>query len=244
MRNLFQSVAYAFLYLFHPRVIWMVLIPPVISLLLVGGIGWSLWGPLSEFIQSNVHLAGFVSKVTEGWISWSPEDMEWLSIGLMVALGLMVGIPLILMISLTLTSVLAQPVILKLLAQEYPQLEKRGVSLSASLKNALKWTVIYVFLWVLTLPLWIVPGMAFFVPILLNTFLHYKVFTYDSLSEHASKEEIQSLMDTRKEIFLGLGLVCSLLLMIPFFFIVAPLFASLSFVRLSFMELTEHRSQA
>jgi hypothetical protein len=243
MKNILRSIGLAFVYLFHPKVFWIVLIPPFFALILISILGYFSFEPLREYIQGSDWLSRWIAQISQGWINWSSEDLHWLTIGLFLALFLMIGIPLILILSLTLTSVLAQPLILRLLSTEYPQLQKNGVGFRASLANALKITLAYGALWFLTLPLWIVPGLAFFIPILLNTFLHYKLFTFDSLADHASQDEINELLKTRKEVFLFLGLFCSLMLMVPLFFVIAPVFASLAFVRLSFLELTEFRSQ-
>lgn len=242
MKNFFRSIGLGFAYLFHPKIFWIVLIPPLFAVLLISILGYFAFEPLQVYIQGSDWLSKWIAQISQGWINWSSEDLHWLTIGLFLALFLMIGIPLILIISLTLTAVLAQPVILKILSAEYPNLQKRGVGFQASLKNSLKVTVSYGVLWFITLPLWVVPGLAFFVPILLNTFLHYKLFTFDSLSDHASQDEISELLKTRKEIFLFLGLFCSLMLMVPLFFVVAPVFASLAFVRLSLIELTDFRS--
>lgn len=219
------------------------MVPPAFALLVISVFGYFAFEPLQSLIQGSDWLSRGIAQVSQGWINWSSQDLHWLTIGLFLALFLMIGIPLILILSLTLTSVLAQPMILRLLSTEFPELKKQGVGFRASVVNALKVTLAYGALWFLTLPLWIIPGLAFFIPILLNTFLHYRLFTFDSLADHASQSEIKELLKTRKEVFLFLGLFCSLMLMVPLFFLVAPVFSSLAFVRLSLLELTEFRSQ-
>ena len=68
------------------------------------------------------------------------------------------------------------PVVNYLTEREFQGIEKKGDSgMVMSLWVTLKAVVIFLIAWVVTLPLWLIPGMAFVLPILLTAYLLMRI---------------------------------------------------------------------
>ena len=61
-----------------------------------------------------------------------------------------------------------------------------------SLLNAIVALAIFIAIWVLTLPTWLI-GVGVIVPFVAAAYLNQQLFRYDALSEHASREEMKML---------------------------------------------------
>jgi hypothetical protein len=94
----------------------------------------------------------------------------------------------------------------------FPNLEKKkGGSVVGSIFNSLKATSLYLCFFILTIPLLIIPGMQILLPLILNSYLTKKVFSYDILQDFASTEERQRLLSEKKTDLQVLGVVTSFL---------------------------------
>jgi CysZ protein len=152
--------------------------------------------------------------------------------------------PLIQATALLITAFIAVPRMLGLVAAErYPQLErKRFGSVLGNLWNALSATVIYVLLWLASLPLWlfVLPGVV--LGVLINGWLNARLFRYDALAEHANREEYAALRARAGGRFYGLGLVAALIQLVPLLNLVSPVYSGLSFIHFGLAELARLRA--
>jgi uncharacterized protein involved in cysteine biosynthesis len=85
-------------------------------------------------------------------------------------------------------------------------------------------------LWLLTLPLWLFGLPAAVLPILLTGWLNERLFRYDALAEHASREEYLQLVRRQRWPLLGLGMVAAVLQTVPVINLFAPVYSGLIFV--------------
>ena len=149
-----------------------------------------------------------------------------------------------------LASLLAAIVILPLLlkhlsATEYRDLAMMGRdSFVAATLNSLGAALLFVLLWMLTIPLWLSPGLSLVVPLLLTAWLNRRTFAYDALSAHASEAEWQVLSARHKGPFLLLGLCMALLAHVPLLGLLAPALAALAFVHYALESLRRLRQEA
>jgi uncharacterized protein involved in cysteine biosynthesis len=167
-------------------------------------------------------------------------------VGLGAIGALLLFFPIVSATALVVTSVVAMPIALPYIAAtDYPQLEPRGFGSNlGSIGNALWATLIYLLLFLLTLPLWFIPFAALVVPLLLGAGLNARLFRYDALSDHADAAEYRAIRKQHRGELFGLGLVAALLQIVPFVNLVSPVYSGLSFIHYGLAELQRRRVTA
>lgn len=146
--------------------------------------------------------------------------------------------------ALSLISLLAMPVIVPYVRTRYfPNLEaKKGFSFFSSFKNSMFYLLIYFILFLITLPTWLIPFVGAVVSVGVNTFINKKILYFDCLANMASPEEFKKLKSKyRKEIWM-MAFVLALFMLIPGYFLIAPIHAGLTYTKFSFEKLSEFRS--
>lgn len=170
------------------------------------------------------------------------SNSSWLSL-LLSILGLLVLLPAMAVTGLALTSVLAMPMITSYVHKIYfPTLEKkRGFGLVASIKNSAFFWLLYMVLLVPSLVTWFIPFLGAAVTVALNSFANRKILYFDAMAEFSSKEEFKEILKMKsKEIWL-LSLAIALCMMVPGYFLIAPVHAGVVFTRFTFEELENLR---
>ncbi|MBK8399829.1 MAG: EI24 domain-containing protein [Propionivibrio sp.] len=195
--------------------------PAIFALIIMIGLSWFLLDRL---------IASFVEQPPMSWIaSWGAF---WLA-KLLAALG---GWLLILsasyLIAMLLTAVVVLPLLLKhLSATDYPDLARMGSdSVAASTWNSLWAAVLFIIGWLVTLPLWLVPGLGLVLPFFWMAWLNRRTFAYDALAVHAADGEWRELWRRQAMPLLALGMVMALLAHVPFMGLLAPSLAALAYV--------------
>ncbi len=175
-------------------------------------------------------VAAFVEQPPMSWITaWGAF---WLA-HLLAALG---GWLLILsacyLLAMVLTAVLVLPLLLNhLAAVDYPDLARQGAdSLVGSLWNSLWAALLFIVGWLLTLPLWLIPGLGLILPLFWMAWLNRRTFAYDTLAAHATDAEWRTLRRQQALPLLALGLIMAGLAHVPFVGMLAPSLAALAYV--------------
>jgi uncharacterized protein involved in cysteine biosynthesis len=194
--------------------------PTILGVLLVPAIGAILvWAGLSWWFWDSWTggiESGLVNATSDGWIA----SLE---------LSRFAGFAAVLTVLL-----LIVPAILRL----------KGGTFAGSIVNAVTSVSAFVLLWVLTLPLWLLLGpLAIVVPLALSAYLNQRLFRYDALSEHASKEEMQRIFSQRFSDLFVLGLLTGALYFVPVVNLIAPVFSALAFTCLCLDELARIRGE-
>lgn len=209
-RELFDSFWRAVAYCLHPRVIALSLLPLVI----VGGatwlLGWFWWEDAVDAVRATF----------DGW-SFSATFLGWLDgiglgglrsvVGPLVVVAL--AVPVIVVASLLLVGLLMTPAIVRLVAaRRFPTLERRhGAGIVASVAWSLASTLAALAALVVSIPLWFVPPLVLVLPPLVWGWLTYRVFAFDVLAEHASREERIELFRERRWTLLAMGVLAGYL---------------------------------
>lgn len=147
--------------------------------------------------------------------------------------------------ALTAIAVLAMPVIVRTVAaRDFPALAlRRGGTFAGSLGNAAVALLVFVPLWLVSLPLLVLPPVYAVVSLVLNAWLSQRMFRYDALAEHADGAEIAAVVGRSRARLMGLGLVLSPLSLIPLVnILVLPLFAGIAFTELCLADLAALRA--
>ena len=206
MKELVDSFWRAAAYCVHPKVILLSLLPLLIAVGAVLGLGWFYW---------ELAVAG-VRAWLEQW-SLVFSFLQWLeSIGaagfnavLAPLIVVALAVPVIVVASLLLVAWLMTPALVNLVAsRRFEALErKRG----AGWFSAALWSVGYMLfallLLGLSLPLWFIPPLVLVLPPLIWGWLTYKVMSFDVLAEHASADERRQLMRDKHWPLLAIGIV-------------------------------------
>jgi CysZ protein len=219
-------------------------VPPLISLVLWGVLGYLFWDQLLAFSQFFGEKFLFVQKIPPWMMEWFAVTPKSVTEALAAVLAILLILPMTILTSMLITSIVVMPIVLRYVARQFPKLEKRGHNaVVSSTKNLIFSSIIYLVLWVVSLPFWMIPGLGVALPLLLNGYLNYRLFAFDALADFATPREIQLLLGRKKVDFLLLGVMTSTLVLVPPLFFILPIYSSLSFARYALLELSELRTR-
>lgn len=175
-------------------------------------------------------ITSFIEQPPMSWIA------EWGALWLAKALAALGGWLVILsasyLVAMLLTAVLILPLMLAHLSvNDYPDLGKLGKdSFVASTWNSVWAAALFVVGWVVTLPLWLIPGLGLFLPLFWMAWLNRRTFAYDALAEHATPDEWRELRQEKSMPLLTLGFGMGALTHVPFAGLLAPSLAALIYI--------------
>lgn len=224
MQEVIAAITRATRNLFDPRIIAIVFLPMLGSIVLWTILAWIYWDTWTGGI------VGVMSSTTvAGWLQgWSATWIINYTAMLVVVIAIM---PAIFVTALVITEIIAMPIIVKFVGERYhPTLQRKsGGTIIGSIVNAAIGISIFAVLWIFTLPLWLTVVGAILAPVLTSAYLNQRMFRYDALSEHASREEFSQITRTaRGDLFL-LGILLSLLLYVPLVNLLVPVLSGLAF---------------
>jgi len=241
MTEVLKAYGRALKSLFTPGILWHLLWPTVLAVVLWIAVAWLSWDTVGATIERLF--------VEVSWLNWL--QVRWESSALAgaifvkVVLGLLL-IPLIYGTAMFIVAVFALPLMLdRVAAKDYPELERRnGGTLAGSVGNALLAVVVFLVGWVVTLPLWLIPGMIIVLPVLLSGYLNYRGYSYDALSAHAGAEELDAVLAGERSGLYSVGVVAGLLAFVPVLNLIAPAYAGLAFIHYGLEALRRARRTA
>jgi hypothetical protein len=216
--------------------IWLyVLIPALFSLLLTAG--FALWG-LGMLVEQMLTYPPMTFLISWGLI--------WLAYALAYLGGWMAIFAAAYLTASLLAAIIILPLMLKHLARtEYQDVAAMGAdSFTSATVNSLWASLLFIAGWLITLPLWLIPGLSLILPMLLMAWLNRRTFAYDALSMHASDSEWQQMRVQYKHPLFMLGLTMALFAHIPFVGLLVPALTALSFVHFGLEALRRSRNGA
>ena len=210
MSSLFDSFWRAAAYCLIPRVIALSLLPLLLIAIIAGVSTYFFWDSAVMSVQQMLGDSGLLSGLWN-WLA----SMGWNHVTDYLAplLVVLAAVPVIVLIALLSVAVFMTPALVNLVAQRrFPNLaRKKGASLFASVMWSALSTVAALLALVVSSPLWLIPPLVLLLPPLIWGWLTYRVMSFDSLSEHASKEERKELFARHRYSLLGIGVVCGFL---------------------------------
>ncbi len=216
--------------------VWLyVLTPALFSLLL--SVGLAVWG-LGWLVQQMLDYPPMTLLV--GW------GLVWLAHILAYLGGWMAIFALAYLTASLLAAVVIMPLLLKHLSEtDYRDVAAMGKdSFVAAALNSLFASILFVIGWVLTIPLWLIPGFSLLIPLLLMGWLNRRTFAYDALSLHATSAEWQAIRRRDGGPLFMLGLFMALLAHVPLVGLLVPALAALAFVHYGLEALRRERGGA
>jgi uncharacterized protein involved in cysteine biosynthesis len=236
MTAVLDALARALRDLFNLRVLWVVVWPMLVALLLWLALGVTFWGTFSGWIEQGLGAIGI-----QAWLA----DLEplWIAHAIQALLHLMLFVPAVMLTALVITALFGMPALIRVVAErDYPTLKREnGGGLVGNLWNAVVAVVLFVALWIVTLPLWLI-GVGVIVPFVAAAWLNQRLFRYDAIAEHASADEMAALFKQERNGWWGLGLLTGLLQFVPLLNLLAPVFAALAFIHFGLARLARQRS--
>jgi len=216
--------------------IWLyVLAPALFSLVL--WVALAVWGLgfLVEWLLGHPPMTLLI-----GWgVAWLATVLAYTGAWMAIFAGAYLTTSL-------LAAIVIMPLMLKQLAEtDYQDVAPMGKdSFTAATVNSVFASILFIAGWLLTLPLWIIPGLSLILPLLLMAWLNRRTFAYDALSMHATEVEWQTLRGQHKGSMFMLGLTMALLAHIPIIGLLVPALAALAFVHYGLETLRRSRGGA
>ncbi len=214
MTPLFTSLFRALFSQLHIRMLFLTLLPLVIGLVLWGLLLWQGLQPLIDQIHHWFSQYALFQTVGSTLDAWGLSAVRSVMVPL---LAMWLLLPLMILSALVLVSALAMPAIGRHVAlHHYPQLEMRhGGSFAGSLWISVSSFILFLAIWLVTLPLNLVPLFALFIQPLLWGWLTSRVMAYDALADFADHEERRAILARQRWPLLAIGVATGSLGAIP-----------------------------
>jgi len=216
-RSLLDAFWRAVAYCLHPKVIALSLAP----LAVVGGgvalLGYFFWEPAVDAVRGSLEQWSLLASFFAWLASVGAGGFQSVFAPLVIVA---LAVPVCVVASLVLVAWLMTPAMVRLVElRRFPTLERRqGAGILQSLAWSLGCTVVALAALVASLPLWLIPPLVLVVPPLIWGWLTYRVFSFDVLSLHASRDERRGLMAAHRWPLLGMGVLTGYLSAAPSLF--------------------------
>lgn len=204
----------ALAYCAFPRVIWLTLLPLVLSVVSAAVMGYFFWQPAVAAIQHGLVAWEWGQRFLGMLDQWGSSSLRAVVAPLVVVA---LSLPVLVVLSLLLVAGLAMPSLVELVrARRFPLLRSRHRS---PWWHSAVWsiwsTLVALALLLASLPLWLIPTVGWWLPSLIWGWLTYRVMCFDALADLATPEERTLLMARHRGALLAMGVVCGCLGMAP-----------------------------
>ncbi len=223
---LVQSLIRAFISLLHPRMFALMVWPALAALAVWLVLAALFWGEAVAAVDALLRGTPVVQWMyTVAPLAVIAAHLGWILLALLF-------VPLVLVTATVIVGVYAMPAMVAHVAErDYPRLERRrGGGAIGSAWNALAAVLWLAALVLVSLPLWLVPLLWPVLPVLLLGYLNQRVFAYDALAEHASRDELRRMLRQERAGLFALGVIVALAGHVPLLGIFAPVYAGLAFI--------------
>jgi hypothetical protein len=236
MNRIIASLAYAFINLLHPRMLWLVLWPMLVSLAIWGAAAFALWMKtafwFSEHLRQWLAAGVFLVRLEAG---------DWVLVVAHVIMFLLF-VPLVYLTALLILGMFGMQAMVDHVARRYPQLERRrGGGAAGSVWNGIVALAGMILLGLVTLPLWLIPPLWPAIPVAILGWVNQKVLRYDAVAEHATSAEMLDLFRANRGALYGLGVTLAVLAYVPPLGFLSPVLSGLAFTHLLLGDLERRR---
>jgi len=214
MKLLFGSFWRALAYCLHPRVLMLSLLPLLVAGVATLGVGYLYWESAVASVRTTLEHWSLVNSMLE-WVSSMLGANFRTGIASLIVIAL--TIPVVVAFTLVLVGLWVTPAIVTMVSRRrFANLERRhGGSWWLALFASLGYTVAALFAVMVTLPLWLVPGLALVLPPLIWGWLTAEIMGFDALAEHASQPEREAIRRAHRLQLLIMGIICGFLCGVP-----------------------------
>jgi Etoposide-induced protein 2.4 (EI24) len=209
-----KAMLKASLGLLNPKIWALSFMPLLLGAALWGGIAYFAWEPLNDALRAMISGVDMPNWLPD----WLPSRGVWIPLTI-----LLVTIPGVMVTAIVLVAVFGTHVVARRVALQYgiAPLAQTTLARSAGLLASL-WHSAWVLgvlctLWLLTLPVWLIPGLGLIVPLMLLGWANARLFSRDVLIDFATDQERAAVLKNHRTTLWGLGLVASVPSFIPAF---------------------------
>jgi len=223
-----MSVAGALLYglgnLFHPKMLWLMVWPMLVSL--------AVWGTVALFLWTR--LALWLAELLKQWaLGIVSLDLGQLALFLANVALLLLFVPLVYLTALFILGAFGmQKMVDYVASRSFAHLERRrGGGTAGSVWNAIVAFFGMLLLFAISLPLWLIPVLWPVITLAILTWVNQRLLRYDALAEHADAAEMARVFRQHRGPLLVLGFLLALVAYVPFLGFLGPVVFGLAFIR-------------
>ena len=225
--NVLGALGYGLINAFHPRMLWLMVWPMLVSLVIWGVVAVVAWMRLAE------SLAAILKEWLEPALGFIRLDFGDATLIAAHVILFLLFVPLVYVTALFILGVFGMQKMVDYVAERsFPQLERRrGGSVAGSIGNGLAALGGMLGLFVLSLPLWLIPPLWPLIPLVVLTWGNQRLLRYDALAEHADKAEMARIFGERRTSLYTLGFLLALVAFVPLVQFLGPVVFGLAFIR-------------
>ena len=198
----------------HPRVLLWGLLPLLLAVSLVGGLGWLYWEPALDGVRDGIEHFQLSQQV----LLWL-DEVGGRHLRTLVAPIAVVALsmPLVLLLALLMVALMATPA----LARHVGRSRCAGLQPLHGTGKLRVWTwtllcaAVALVALALSVPLWLVPPLVLILPPLIWGWLTSRVLAYTAVAGHASLVERRLLLHRHRWQLWAMGLVCGCITSLP-----------------------------
>lgn len=224
----------------HPKMLAALLMPFAIALLGAIVLLWAFWTPLTGWLDTQMSQWDMVNNFDQWLVAIGLVSIKVFMIPVLAA-GIL--LPLAGILGLVIAAIFVMPVVLRHIERrEYQNVRRQGQhAVAVGAWNAILVGTIFVFGWLITMPLWLFPPLALILPVFWWAFAFSRMMRVDALVEHANGQERRQLWRRHNLQYWIIGLSLSVINLFPPMWLVLPVFSALVFGHYSLEALRQHR---
>jgi hypothetical protein len=221
------SIFYGLANLLHPRMLWLMIWPMLVSLFVWGLVAFWLWTRLALWIAGNL----------DKWLNFVPFvaslDLGTATLVAANVLLFLLWVPLVYLTALFILGIFGMQQMVEYVAsRSFPGLERRrGGGVAGSGWNAFVALAGMGLMFLVTVPLWLLPPLWPVIPVVILAWGNQRLLRYDSLAEHADAQEMERIFRERRGAMYVMGLLLALAAYVPIVGFIAPVVFGLAFIR-------------
>jgi CysZ protein len=220
------SLLYGFANLLHPRMLWLMLWPMLVSLAVWGTVAIVLW------VRTAVWLAGLIQQLLQSVPGVAAFDLASAALIAAHVLLFLAFVPLVYLTAIFILGIFGMQAMVDHVARRsFPALERRrGGSAFGSVWNGFLALAGMLLMFLVSLPLWLAPPLWPVLAVAILGWGNQRLLRYDALAEHADGGEMQRLFGDRQRRLYAMGVLLALTAYIPFVGFLAPVAFGLAFI--------------
>jgi hypothetical protein len=214
MKLLFGSFWRAFAYCLHPKVLALSLLPLLVAGLVTLGLGKLYWEDAVAGVRATLEHWSLVNSMLE-WVAAMLGAGFRTGVAALIVIAL--AIPVEVAFTLALVGIWVTPAVVAMVGRRrFPTLERRhGGSWLGGLVRSIGYSVAALFMVLVSVPFWLIPGIALIVPPLIWGWLNERILGFDVLAEHASAAEREAIRRAHRWPLLVMGILCGFVCGVP-----------------------------
>lgn len=224
----------------HPRMIFALFLPVMVTMVLGIVLLWFGWTPLTDWLSLQL-----TDSAVPGAIEPLISTTVFLALKawLIPIAAFIILMPLVGIVGLAVAAIWVMPMVLGHVGRRnYPDVTPEGRhAVVLSVWNAIWVSVLFLLGWLITLPLWLIPPLGLVMSLFWWSFAFSRMMRVDALVDHASPLERKVLWRERNGGFWLLGLACAVLNLFPPAWVFLPVFSGLVFSHYGFEALRQLR---